>query len=81
MVGVLRHDAQRAALASPAEARNPPNPYSSFNLSGINYGSMQWETGDASDGSGGLGGACAVAASVLWMRLFPALRDRDRIAG
>ena len=27
------------------------------------------------------GGACAVAASVLWMRLFPALRDRDRIAG
>ncbi len=32
-----------AALASPAEARNPPNPYSSFNLSGINYGSMQWE--------------------------------------
>ena len=32
-----------AALASPAEARNPPNPYSGFNLSGINYGSMQWE--------------------------------------
>jgi hypothetical protein len=29
--------------ASPAVARNPPNPYSSFNLSGINYGSMQWE--------------------------------------
>jgi len=29
--------------ASPALARNPPNPYSSFNLSGINYGSMQWE--------------------------------------
>ena len=27
------------------------------------------------------GGACAVTASVLWMRLFPALRDRDRIAG
>ncbi len=26
-----------------AEARNPPNPYSSFNLSGINYGAMQWE--------------------------------------
>jgi len=26
-----------------AEARNPRNPYSSFNLSGINYGSMQWE--------------------------------------
>lgn len=26
-----------------ALARNPPNPYSSFNLSGINYGSMQWE--------------------------------------
>lgn len=30
-------------VASPTEARNPPNPYSSFNLSGINYGSMQWE--------------------------------------
>lgn len=30
-------------VARPAEARNPPNPYSSFNLSGINYGSMQWE--------------------------------------
>lgn len=27
----------------PAEARNPQNPYSSFNLSGVNYGAMQWE--------------------------------------
>jgi Nidogen-like/PEP-CTERM motif len=27
----------------------------------FNYGSMQWETGDASGGSGGLGGACAAA--------------------
>jgi hypothetical protein len=26
-----------------AEARSPRNPYSSFNLSGVNYGSMQWE--------------------------------------
>ncbi|MFM8734998.1 MAG: hypothetical protein ACKOC8_07395 [Pirellulales bacterium] len=26
-----------------AEARGSRNPYSSFNLSGINYGSMQWE--------------------------------------
>lgn len=26
-----------------AEARNPRNPYSSFNLSGINYGSQRWE--------------------------------------
>jgi len=32
-----------AFAATPALARNPPNPYSSFNLSGINYGSMQWE--------------------------------------
>ncbi len=32
-----------AVSAPPALARNPPNPYSSFNLSGINYGSMQWE--------------------------------------
>jgi hypothetical protein len=31
------------AAGGSAEARNPPNPYSSFNLSGINYGSMQWE--------------------------------------
>lgn len=30
------------ALASRAEAR-PRNPYSSFNLSGVNYGAMQWE--------------------------------------
>ena len=27
----------------------------------FNYGSMQWETGDASGGTGGLGGQCAVA--------------------
>jgi hypothetical protein len=27
----------------------------------FNYGSMTWETGDASGGSGGLGGACAAA--------------------
>ena len=27
----------------------------------FNYGSMRWETGDASGGTGGLGGACAVA--------------------
>ena len=30
-------------LALPAEAAGPRNPYSSFNLSGINYGSQQWE--------------------------------------
>jgi len=35
--------------ASLALAGNPPNPYSSFNLSGINYGSMQWER-DQRDG-------------------------------
>ncbi|MEI8367354.1 MAG: hypothetical protein WCJ31_02900 [Planctomycetia bacterium] len=35
--------------AFPALAHNPPNPYSSFNLSGINYGSMQWER-DQRDG-------------------------------
>ena len=29
-------------LASRAEAR-PRNPYSSFNLSGVNYGAMQWD--------------------------------------
>ena len=35
-----------AALAlptAPAFAISPQNPYRSFNLSGINYGSMQWE--------------------------------------
>ncbi len=31
------------AVASPALAVSPRNPYRSFNLSGINYGSMQWE--------------------------------------
>ena len=33
------------ALASSVEARgvSPRNPYRSFNLSGLNYGSMQWE--------------------------------------
>ena len=32
-----------ALPAAPAFAISPQNPYSSFNLSGINYGSMQWE--------------------------------------
>ena len=31
------------AVADPALAVSPRNPYRSFNLSGINYGSMQWE--------------------------------------
>lgn len=30
-------------MPTPAWARNPRNPYSSFNLSGINYGSQRWE--------------------------------------
>lgn len=30
-------------LAAPAQAISPQNPYRTFNLSGINYGSMQWE--------------------------------------
>ncbi len=29
--------------ATEAQAVSPRNPYRSFNLSGINYGSMQWE--------------------------------------
>ena len=29
--------------ALPAEAAGPRNPYSSFNLSGINYGAQQWD--------------------------------------
>jgi hypothetical protein len=29
--------------ATPAAAISPQNPYRSFNLSGVNYGSMQWE--------------------------------------
>ena len=34
-----------AALSIPtaAEAVSPRNPYRSFNLSGVNYGSMRWE--------------------------------------
>jgi hypothetical protein len=31
------------AMAVPAQAAGPRNPYSSFNLSGINYGAQQWE--------------------------------------
>jgi len=30
-------------LTSPATAAGPRNPYSSFNLSGINWGAQQWE--------------------------------------
>ena len=30
-------------LPPAAEAAGPRNPYSSFNLSGINYGAQQWE--------------------------------------
>jgi hypothetical protein len=29
--------------ATPTLAGNPRNPYAGFNLSGINYGAMQWE--------------------------------------
>lgn len=32
-----------AAWAGTAAAISPQNPYRSFNLSGVNYGSMQWE--------------------------------------
>ena len=32
-----------AAGGRSASARSPRNPYSSFNLSGVNYGAMQWE--------------------------------------
>ena len=31
------------AVAVEARAVSPRNPYRSFNLSGLNYGSMQWE--------------------------------------
>lgn len=34
--GFLRSEAEAAAVS-------PRNPYRSFNISGINYGSMQWE--------------------------------------
>ena len=32
-----------ASIAVPASAAGPRNPYSGFNLSGINYGAQQWE--------------------------------------
>ena len=32
-----------AGAATPSFAISPRNPYRSFNLSGINYGSMRWE--------------------------------------
>jgi len=31
------------AVAPEASAVSPRNPYRTFNLSGVNYGSMQWE--------------------------------------
>ena len=31
------------AFAAEARAVSPRNPYRTFNLSGLNYGSMQWE--------------------------------------
>lgn len=31
------------AFATEARAVSPRNPYRTFNLSGLNYGSMQWE--------------------------------------
>lgn len=42
--GLLPAVALSAALtAAPVAAVSPHNPYRTFNLSGINYGSMQWE--------------------------------------
>jgi len=35
--------AMALGIAGPAAAISPRNPYRSFNLSGINYGSMRWE--------------------------------------
>jgi hypothetical protein len=32
-----------SAFAGRAEAISPDNPYRTFNLSGVNYGSMRWE--------------------------------------
>jgi hypothetical protein len=32
-----------AGFCSPANAVSPRNPYRTFNLSGVNYGSMRWE--------------------------------------
>ncbi|RLS76303.1 MAG: hypothetical protein DWI03_09560 [Planctomycetota bacterium] len=32
-----------AFVASPSLAAGPRNPYSSFNLSGVNYGAQQWD--------------------------------------
>lgn len=32
-----------AFVATPASAGSPRNPYSSFNLSGVNYGAQQWD--------------------------------------
>jgi hypothetical protein len=31
------------AVAPESQAVSPKNPYRTFNLSGVNYGSMQWE--------------------------------------
>ncbi|MFM8579627.1 MAG: hypothetical protein ACKOCN_12640 [Planctomycetaceae bacterium] len=43
LLGLVASLTGLGVLATPAEAARPRNPYSSFNLSGINYGAMQWE--------------------------------------
>ena len=42
-VAILLASLALVLFATPAMAAGPRNPYSSFNLSGINYGSQQWE--------------------------------------
>ena len=32
-----------ACFSAPCQAAGPRNPYSSFNLSGVNYGAQQWD--------------------------------------
>ena len=42
-VAILLASLALVFVATPAIAAGPRNPYSSFNLSGINYGAQQWE--------------------------------------
>lgn len=54
--------------AASCQAWNPPNPYAGFNLSGINYGSMQWERDQR-------------AGNVVWPYFNTPAPSRQRVAG
>ena len=57
--------------ARPAEAVSPRNPYSSFNLSGVNYGAMQWERASGHSGRGSGSGPTTTRHPVAPLAVAP----------